>query len=75
MEVGWEGMMPYQAVSSRTYQGQAVRSSLQDHDTIFFSLPFFFMSVRGIEPEPLQLAHKSRKESISDFPQISQAGL
>lgn len=67
MEVGQEGMMPYQAVSSRTYQGQAVRSSLQDYDTVFFSLLFFFMSVRGMEPEPLQLAHKSRKGSVT-FP-------
>lgn len=67
MEVGWEGMMPYQAVSSRTYQGQAVRSSLQDHDTVFFSLLFFFMSVRGMELEPLQLTHKSRKVSVT-FP-------
>lgn len=36
MEVGQEGMMPYQAVSSGTYQGQAVRSALQDRVVGFF---------------------------------------
>lgn len=63
MKVGQEGMMLYQAVSSGTYLGQAVRSALQDHVTGFFSLTFFFMSVGGMEPGPLQLAHKARKVS------------
>lgn len=67
MEMGWEGMVHYQAVSSKTYQGQAVRSSLEDHDTVFFSVLFFFMSVRGMEPEPIQLAHKSGKVPVT-FP-------
>lgn len=67
MEVGQKGMMSYQAVSSGTYQGPAVRSALQDHVTGFLSLLFFFMSVGGIKPGPLQVAYKARKVSVT-FP-------